>query len=221
MYDLFHAAVRALHNPFVVQVGACDGRTCDPVFPLIVERNLAGLLIEPLLDLLRECEANYCEAGVDMLWYVGCAVAALDGSILLRRIDREHQDKLPAWTKGLGSAKDCNMLNPKIREEHDVPDDVAALIEAHTVCQLVEAEPLQAILKARNIGRVDVLVIDTEGMEYEVLQTFDLDRYRPPVMLIEHTTMTSADRDLLQRHVSKAGYAWQDLGVDWLFTHQD
>ena len=85
-YESFHAAVRALPDPFVVQVGACDGEACDPLRPVIIERKLAGLLIEPLTDLYAQCKSSYRAANCHRLLFANLAVAAEAGPLLLRRV---------------------------------------------------------------------------------------------------------------------------------------
>lgn len=220
-YEAFHAAVRALPDPFVVQVGACDGVAYDPVRPVIVERNLAGLLIEPLTDLYALCKSGYKAENCLRLMFANLAVARSPGMILMRRVPRLVAEKLPPWVLGLGTARNHNMLTREVAERHQVPPEIIETISNNIEFEEVQAYPLRSILFGYGIHRVDVLVVDVEGMEWEVIESLDLPRYAPPVMLIEHTTMSGSDKAALATYVQKCNYALTECEADWLAVRRD
>jgi hypothetical protein len=46
------------NRPFYfIQIGACDGKTGDPFFPLVTKFNLSGILIEPVPYLFERMKA--------------------------------------------------------------------------------------------------------------------------------------------------------------------
>ena len=45
---------------------------------------------------------------------------------------------------------------------------------------------LNDLLKNNKISKIDYLSIDTEGSEFEILNTFDLNLYRPKIITVEH-----------------------------------
>jgi hypothetical protein len=45
--------------PFFLEVGACDGVSHDPIYPLIEKHCLRGILVEPQLELFKAPKTNY------------------------------------------------------------------------------------------------------------------------------------------------------------------
>ena len=52
---------------------------------------------------------------------------------------------------------------------------------------------LETILEKYQIGQIDLLDIDVEGTEIEVWQTFDYEKHKPKVILMEYQTFGLAD----------------------------
>jgi hypothetical protein len=215
-YAEFHDHVRALADPFVLQVGACDGVAYDPVREVILEKNLAGLLIEPCRDLYLECKASYRHARNLRLYFANLAVAPEAGPLTLRRVPLQTARELPPWVVGLSTARQYNMLSRPIAEAHGVPAPVIARIADSIVTETVDAYPLRTVLVGYAVARVDVMVVDVEGMEWDVFRSFSLAKYLPAVILVEHTTMSRDDKAALHKHLCEHDYAVSDLGADWL-----
>jgi len=49
----------------------------------------------------------------------------------------------------------------------------------------IDVIPFNDFLEEYKINKIDVLSIDTEGTELEVLQTFDINKYKPKIILVE------------------------------------
>lgn len=78
--------------------------------------------------------------------------------------------------------------------------DVHNYSEHHEV--RVPARSLNDILEENQIDRIDFLSIDVEGAELDVLKGFDLEKYRPALILLEdkHVALTK------HRYLKKRGY---------------
>ena len=64
----------------------------------------------------------------------------------------------------------------------------------------VETATLDDILAAHGVpGEIDYLSVDTEGSELEVLKGLDLGRYRPRLMTVEHNSVRSRRREIIER----------------------
>jgi hypothetical protein len=57
----------------------------------------------------------------------------------------------------------------------------------------IDADPKQYDLLTAVIGAIDILDLDVEGTELDVWPTFDYDKHRPRVVVIEHSTFGLAD----------------------------
>lgn len=52
---------------------------------------------------------------------------------------------------------------------------------------------LETLLTKDNIGGIDLLSIDVEGIKLEVWKTFDYEKHKPKVVIIEYYTFGLAD----------------------------
>ncbi len=69
-------------------------------------------------------------------------------------------------------------------------------------------------------ARLDFAVIDVEGAETDVLAGFNLERYRPRVMLIEDTT--PLERSPVKAAMASSPYVWLGLhAINHVFVHRD
>ena len=57
--DNFFELYFSLKRPFVVQIGANDGKTHDPLYRYISKYKTAGLLVEPQPDVFQKLKNNY------------------------------------------------------------------------------------------------------------------------------------------------------------------
>ena len=48
--------------------------------------------------------------------------------------------------------------------------------------------PLESILNKYNIEKIDLLSVDTEGTEIDVLDSMDINRHKPTVIIVEYNT---------------------------------
>lgn len=74
---------------------------------------------------------------------------------------------------------------------------------------LCVTRPLRQLLSESGLGRVDFLTIDVEGMDLEVLQSNDWQRWRPRVVLVEclAASLDEIGRDPVYRFMRGIGYS--------------
>src|ERR1700751_3957457 len=91
----FKFALRKCSNPIVVEVGANDGKTGDPIFHLIrPNAESKALLIEPVPYLFERLQRNYSDLPGCILANV--AIAAVSGSASIYHIDPDARKYFPA-----------------------------------------------------------------------------------------------------------------------------
>lgn len=49
-----------------------------------------------------------------------------------------------------------------------------------------EAETIEQLLERFGVGKIDFLSIDTEGTEFDILQSFDFDKHNPQIVIAEY-----------------------------------
>ncbi len=76
--------------------------------------------------------------------------------------------------------------------------------------ETVPSVPLSDIFKSRNLKHVDLLSVDTEGQNFEVLQTNDWETFRPTFVLVETAEYDKPDDESLEGkfnlYMEKVGY---------------
>jgi len=161
--DFLFAFSKKHKDVFVLQVGANDGVSGDPIQQFIKKCKWKGLLLEPLPDIFEKLQHNYqSEEGIILH---NAALAAQDGSVTFYRI-REGAD-VPDWCNCLGSFSRETILSHK---------DRFPAIEDLIVEQTVDALTFNTLVEKYGINRIDLIMIDTEGYDYEVLKQIDFQR---------------------------------------------
>src|SRR5262249_29729970 len=153
-------ALRGRRSPYVVQVGANDGKSADPIFHTIQKsRQWRAMLIEPVPHMFERLRQNY--AGLDRCALVNLAIAPTAGTLPIYYVDpkaKEIMPEIPDYFEQLPSF-DRQMVLGFLGEKG------ASLLRE----RMVETVPLCELLTRHGIKEVDFLQIDAEGSDYEVL----------------------------------------------------
>jgi FkbM family methyltransferase len=184
-----------------IEAGALDGRR-NSVTWVFEALGWTGLLVEAIPERAAECQAARPDSVV-VHAALGPRSASGTTSFFVPD-DAEHQ--LSAYREHEG-----------MQQEH-----LRALKKARATLRRVEVPftSLSALLDAAGIKRVDFASIDVEGAELDVLRGFDLDRFRPRVLVVEDLTL--GDDRAVSAHLAGAGYRhvmW--IGENRVFIRAD
>ena len=161
-------------RPFrLVQIGACDGVSYDPIFQFIARyhRQIQGVVIEPLPDLFRQLQQTY--RPFPQITPVNCAVHNTAPEMVLYRVDPEKLSQVPDWARGIAS--------------FDLMHHVRLGIPSECIInETVPCRPLSEILAAHQFSTLDLLQIDTEGYDAEILLGLDFKVIQPRIIRFEH-----------------------------------
>ena len=76
------------------------------------------------------------------------------------------------------------------------------------------------LLAKYKIEKLDFLMIDTEGHDYEILKTLDLDHYRPEVIIFENNHLSKSDYQAALDQLTTKGYSHCQFDFNTAsFTH--
>jgi FkbM family methyltransferase len=187
---------------FVVQIGAFDGQTGDPIHEWIKRYGWNGVLVEPQRRYFKRLEATY--AGYDGLALRNVALAEQAGRRTFYQVPHDAPG-IPEWVGQLASFDRDTIL----AHGHLVPN-IGELIEPVEV-ECVTFEDLLA-----GADRVDLLQIDAEGYDAEIVRMFDFDRWHPSIVNFESVHLSQADHDSVIGHLVRHGYKVTTTGVDTL-----
>lgn len=194
---------------FFIQIGANDGVTADPVSRLIKKYHLRGLLVEPQPKMFKKLVENY--QGEQQLIFENSVVAHQDGTATLYAIP-EEQAGLPMWCYQIASLDRDTMMTILADQKNklNLPQNIEALVEAKPLPAL----SFQTLLSKHNIEKVDLLVVDTIGYDFEILKMVPWDLIKPPIINFEHTLLSLDDQEACFKYLADLGYSFVQVGVD-------
>jgi len=199
----------------VIQIGANDGITHDPIHKFIKRDNWNGVLLEPQAyvheQLLKKIYKN--NKGIKTLC---AAIGPRDGKQFLYSIGFSDM----RWATGLASFQRENLekafsngkikkLCSKYRIEMPSEKDWIKREEVTTISP-------KTLIGKYNIDEIDLLQIDTEGYDYEVIKIFELSKTRPNVVVFENAHLSAKDMKSCLDHLQENQYEVRHFGGNTL-----
>jgi FkbM family methyltransferase len=195
-----------------VQVGANDGVHNDLLCPFLERSDPRGILIEPQTMPFRQLQARYGDRGRLILLQ-----AAIDNRAGSRTLYRCREDLAAgaagASLSGLASFERAQVVAAYARHARRL--GLGEHPDRAIVGEAVPTLTLDAVLNDFGLERCDLLVIDTEGHDFEIIRTIDFARIRPLVLIYEHIHLGRADRLACWRLLRANGYR---CAADWSNT---
>jgi FkbM family methyltransferase len=195
-----------------VQVGANDGVRNDLLCPFLERSDPRGILIEPQTMPYQQLQARY--GGRERLILVQ---AAIDNRTGARTLYRCREDlvvgEAAAFLSGLASFDRAQVVAAYVRHARRL--GLSEHPDRAIVGEAVPTLTLDAVLNDFGLDRCDLLVIDTEGHDFEIIRTIDFSRIRPLVLIYEHKHLGRADRLACWRLLRANGYR---CAADWSNT---
>jgi FkbM family methyltransferase len=178
-----------------IQVGANDGQSGgDPLRPFVLAHPWRGILVEPqaeAIDLLRK---NY--AGLeDRLIFENVAIASHTSGISLYRGQGTFEDGRSVLNSTVASPNRAVVA----RQLGMKPEQMEAV--------LVPTVRLDHLIEKYSFEGFEILQIDTEGYDWQVLQTIDLVNTQPLLIQFEHGHLSPADIGAIASHLNEHGYS--------------
>jgi FkbM family methyltransferase len=211
------AAVEKRRKPFVLQIGANDGISNDPIHHLLLDKKPDALLIEPLPDIFERLQKNYRDYSNVQL--VNSAIAHSSEQLSIYRISPEFEETYNhLYKKGNASGKSSldkkqveNFLRSRLSTYFQDKDPSLYVTE-----EKVQSMTFDELLNTYDITHIDLLQIDTEGYDYEIIKMLYETEIRPTVINYEHKNLSDGDRDECETLLLESGYSLLPLNNDTL-----
>jgi FkbM family methyltransferase len=187
-----------LPDAVVVQVGANDGATADPLGHLFAKSRWSGLLIEPVPYLAEALARRYRDRPGVRIEQV--AISDRDGEAPLYTL-RTVPGETPAWFNQLATL-DRGVL---LKHRSSIPEIESLIVEGRT-----PTARLDTLLMRHRLERVDLVVIDTEGHDFEVLRQVEFDRMQPLLVVFEHQHLAPADKSRAYDLLRANGFSYAE-----------
>jgi FkbM family methyltransferase len=204
--ELIRAFGAAFPNAVFVEIGANDGEQHDHLRPMILKREWRGVMVEPVPFVFDRLTANY--GTVDRVILENAAIADRDGRLPfyhLAPVANYAREGLPQWYDGIGSfSREAVLDHARL-----IPDIEQRLVETDVPCLTFDS-----LCAKHGLDSVDLVLIDTEGYDYEILRHIDFSAHRPVLVGYEHYHLAPDDRDAALRGMRAAGYETLEEGFD-------
>jgi FkbM family methyltransferase len=184
LWDLFGGQLEG----FFIEVGAFDGYTFSVTYPFEAI-GWRGLLVEPIPEMFEAARAR--RPGSRVVHSALSATGSQD-SCTFTVVEGERFGMLSYLHQTPVNMADVKSTGAPSRAVTVPMTSMNALLEGHE-------------------GRIDFAVLDVEGGEVELLKGFDLERFRPRVLLVEEglPAPTSPVMQYLSRFpYTPTNYAW-------------
>jgi FkbM family methyltransferase len=189
-----------------VEIGSNDGDHHDHLQEYIRTRSWRGVMVEPVPFIFESLTSRY--GHIEGVTLENAAIGATDGELPfyhLRKATGEELETLPYWYHGTGSFSREQVLGHK----KDIPDVEERLVETR-----VNAMTFDTLAEKHGLHDLDLLLTDTEGYDWQILRTVDLQRFRPRLAIYEHYHLSREDRAAAVEHFRSAGYSVLEEGFD-------
>lgn len=197
----------SLRRPYVVQLGANDGKTHDSLYRHIIKNELSGLLVEPQIDVFERLKNNYKEN--KNLKFANVAVGDKNGEIPFYRINPELVIEGAEYKASSGSSfyRDQIITNVKNRLP-PIRNNILKCISNNPNDYIIETSvnvlTPKFLFSEYGIEKIDFLLIDCQGFDYNILKQFDFKRFSPDIINYEHSLLSPEEliesRELLKNH---------------------
>ena len=191
----------------IVQVGANDGKTHDPLFfGLSENKSHESHHIEAVPRVWKELKSNYSFRRNSYCHNI--LITKKEGLIPFYTVKESSaiEKNLQSFWQMIGSTDENHAL--KVLPQLTKDDVEMTLMKAITPSDFRKQIGLESI---------DLLHIDCEGADYSILSGF-LNDFRPRRVLIEHKHLTIKELFLLRVGQFMRGYSCQRNKDDFLFT---
>jgi FkbM family methyltransferase len=202
-----------------VQIGANDG-TDDPVYEFVRRYDWRGILVEPQKDVFENRLKKRYESTPAII---------LENSAIADKAETRKLHKISfssaRWATGLTSfirssiekQIDSGRVARKAKEEDvRLPEKLSDYITTeHVQCMTFDD-----LIRKHEIQKLDLVVIDTEGYDYEIIKLIDFDLIRPELIMFEYKHLSSGDYKECSCYLKNSGYELYCDSGDMLAVHK-
>lgn len=203
-------------NFTVIQIGANDGITNDPIHKFIKRDRWKGVLLEPQPDVFNQYLKKIYRKNED-LHPICAAIGPKDGFQNLYKIAFSDM----RWATGLASfskekleeafengvvEKNCQKFGIAIPQKP----------EERITYEQVEVISPKTLLKKYKIQAIDLLQIDAEGFDLEVIRLFEIPTTKPKAIIFENINHSQEDLNECEEMLKNNGYMLRKFGRDTL-----
>lgn len=195
----------------ILQIGAYDGKSFDPVYEVTSVSEAEIILVEANPDAIPRLETNYPNRdGVEIV-HGAVIPGSKKQTVELFKFSDEAVKTYPEFG-GTSSILETHLFRAFERNQHRFPNGTTAksLIESDTVPVISPA----SLVESHRLADVDILIVDVEGMDWPVVRGFLEAGCDPAALFYESRFMGIAEMESALAFLRDRGYAPVDFGLD-------
>jgi FkbM family methyltransferase len=205
----------------VVQIGANDGITHDPIHKFIKRDYWQGVLLEPQKYVFDKFLSRIYKKHSN-LTVLNAAMGYEDGHSTIYKIGFSES----RWATGLTTfdkatlqkAFDSGHVARKCAKENlSIPADKAQ----HIIEEEVRIVSSKTLLDEQKVQKIDLLMIDTEGFDFEIIKMFDVAVNKPGLVIFEHSHLSDTDYNDCSRLFHTNNYVLRKDGANTAAIKKD
>jgi FkbM family methyltransferase len=187
----------------ILQIGANDGKTMDPVYELIRRYQMDAILVEPIPEVYERLKQNYSDYPAARC--INAAIGPSDGHLPL------HILRTPNPEPGLDGSLVASFSRKSVKK-HLRHFKGTSYIETINV----PTKTLDALLGAWSGANYDILQCDLEGYDAEAVRMALSSGNAPKIINFEYVHLDYQARLDISRRLSDASYKLLNHGFDTL-----
>ncbi len=175
------------HDSFYfIQIGAADGVVNDPLYGLIKQFDWSGIMLEPQKKLFYDLKLNYYnrESKIELLNF------ALYDKVETRKL---YKCKYRGTEMG--------QLSSLILRDSDKDN----IYFDENYFELVKCVNFDFLIKKYKIKKIDLLLIDTEGYDFNIIQMFPFEMFQPKIIQFENWPHENDDKNNIIKDTGPIG----------------
>ncbi|MEZ5825127.1 MAG: FkbM family methyltransferase [Geminicoccaceae bacterium] len=201
---------------YLLQIGANDGTSTDPVNAVLRRGDIGACLVEPQPHVFAKLTETY--SGFDRIRFENAAIADEDGEQPLYVLDGEAFTDAGMYLENLTGIASFDRRHIVEHVRRAAQSNIGfghGIDPERFVRELkVATTSLDSLCARHGIERIDMLVIDTEGHDYEILKRVDFERFELGLVVYEHVNLSRNDRIESWRMLAGKGYGISVAGDD-------
>jgi FkbM family methyltransferase len=190
---------------FFIQIGANDGNWGDKIYKFIRRDNWSGILIEPQKIIFKRLLNNY--KNQNNLFFENVAIDSTQGERSLFKISFTDSQ----WASGISSfiKTDIQKLIDAGYVERMAKAEAIKLPtkKEEWICEeKVKVQTLRNIIEKYKVKKIDLIVIDAEGYDFEIIKTIPFEFIKPSVIVYEDSHFNDDIKNECQGFLNNLGY---------------
>ena len=184
----------------LIQIGANDGISHDHLHNIIKKYSLESLLVEPIEKYFFDLKNNY--SNYKNVRIENSALSVNNEILFLHKVNPKYFNKYGTLSSGISSFYKDHLVKHGIKEKHIIKEKVNQI-------------SFNELLKKYNINSFDLLLIDTEGYDYRIVNDFFLKIKKiKPIIIFEWSHIKYSELEITLNSIINNNYSFFPVGDD-------